>query len=64
MDWETGGIELVTYCLILTTDVFADFRYTLKKIGDDCVCVQIELGLERDKSVATKQRHGKRTLKT
>ena len=50
-----GGTGLATYCLILTADLLADFRYALENISDDGVSVQIELGLERAKSVATKQ---------
>ena len=61
---EMGGTELVTYCLILAADIFADFRYALENIGNDCVSVQIELGLKGGKSVAIKQGHGKHTLKT
>ena len=59
-----GGTRLATYCLILTADILADFRHALENIGDDGVSVQIELGLERDKSVATKRRYGEHTLKT
>ena len=59
-----GGTGLATYCLILIADILADFRYAPENIGDDGVSVQIELGLERDESVATKQRHAERTLKT
>ena len=64
MNWEMAGTELATYCLILIVDVLADPRYALKNIGNDGVSVQNKFGLERDKSVATKQRHAERTLKT
>ena len=47
------GTGLAAYCLILTANILADLRYALEDIGNDCVSVQIELGLERDKSVAT-----------
>ena len=59
-----GGTGLSTYCLILTANILADFRYALEDIGNDGVSVQIEFGLERDKSVATKERHIEHTLKT
>jgi hypothetical protein len=64
MSWEMGGTGLATYHLVLTANILTDFRHALANIGDDDVGVQNELGLERDKSVATKQRHVERTLKT
>ena len=64
MDQEMRGTELATYCLILTADLLADFRYALENIGNDGVSVQVELSLKRDKSVVTKQRHGEHTLNT
>ena len=48
--------------LIASTPV--DFRHTLMNISNDVMGVQNELGLERDKSAATKQRHVEHTLKT
>ena len=64
MNWEMLGTELATYCLILIVNVLADPRYALKNIGNDGMSVQNKLGLERDKSVVTRQRHAEHTLKT
>ena len=64
VNWEMVGTELATYCLILTINVLAEPRYVLKNIGSDRVSVQKKFGLERDKSVAIKQRRAERTLRT
>ena len=64
MNWEMAGTELATYCLILIVNVLAEPRCALRIIGSDGVSVQKKFGLERDKSVAIKQRRAERTLKT
>ena len=64
MNWEMVGTELVTYWLILIANALTEPRYALENIGEDGGSVQIKFGLERDKSVAPKQRHAEHTLKT
>ena len=64
MGREMGGTALETYCLILTASILADLRYALEDIRNDGVSIQNELGLQRNKSAATRQRHVERTLKT
>ena len=56
MDWEMVGTGLATYCLVPTASILAGFRYVPTNISNDGVSVRIKLGLERDKSVTTKQR--------
>ena len=49
---------------MLTAKILVDFRCKLENIGNGGVSVQIELSLEREESVAIKQRHVERTLNT
>ena len=63
MNLEMVGIGLATYCLVPTVNRLADSRYVPANIINGGVSVQIKLGLESDKSVATKQRHAEHTLK-
>ena len=64
MSWEMVGTALATYRSILTANVPTNSRHPLENIGDDGVSVQDKLGLEREKSAATEQKHVERTLKT
>ena len=64
MNLEMVGTEIVTYCLTLMANVLTEPRYAPENIGEDGGSVQIKFGLERDKSVAAKQRHAEHTLKT
>ena len=52
------------YHLILAARALMDVRHALMNIGNDDVGIQNKLGLEREKSATTKQRHTERTLKT
>ena len=64
MNLEMVGIGLATYCLVPTVNRLADSRYVPANIINGGVSVQIKLGLGGDKSVTTKQRWVKHTLKT
>ena len=52
------------YRLAPTISTLMDLRHALMNIGNNNVHIQNELGLERDKSAATKERHVGHTLKT
>ena len=52
------------YHLASAAGTLMNFRHVLMDVGNDGVCVQNELGLERGKSAKTEQGQVERTLKT
>ena len=54
----------VAYRSTLTVTTLMEFRHALMNTGNDNMGIQNELGLERDKSVVTKQRWAEHTLNT
>ena len=64
MSWGVVKSMRSTYHLVLAASPIVDLRHALMNISNEDVGVQIQFGLEKEKSAATKRRQTEHTLKT